>query len=62
MGELDEARMDRRHRTRAHQAGSPVVDAADPAAVLTGLAAVDIDGDTRSQGAHADIGANEYKL
>jgi len=42
-------------------AGSPAIDAADPAAALTGLEAVDIDGDARPQGAHADIGADEHK-
>jgi len=42
-------------------AGSPAIDAADPAAVLTGLEAVDIDGDARPQGVHADIGADEHK-
>ena len=42
-------------------AGSPAVDAADPAALLTGLEGVDIDGDPRPQGVHADIGANEHK-
>jgi hypothetical protein len=39
------------------QAGSPALDAADPASDLTGVAAKDIDGETRT--APADLGADQ---
>jgi hypothetical protein len=42
------------------QTGSPAIGAADPTSDVTGLTAVDIDGDSRPQGS-ADIGADEFK-